>query len=347
MHNTPTPYAPYSFHVSLDLPVPVADPRSLGLPPDAALMSRIRLSTARGAEDTPLARVFAPRSGQPGVRTAPSPFWILDGTSDGQWCSVRPVAPDTHEVYAADGTLLAGVTRRPGRVLPWPRRVRWSARLTATPQPVTGKEGTWYSWFLYVATSPIWLVLLLVMKVYDFLNGESDEYGFRPSRTRWRVQDSGTALDRRGIGEKTYDVDPRRLDIRVAYALAVLRTWEDRDRAVGRPSDKRDKAHPGGAEQRMTKEEAVSVAARYLMTKCYPDRPHSVVMLPDTAIEFAYGWTVRFDFREHIETGDFTKAPFTSVVVVPRDGTPAHLAPTFPPTETYMMLRAKGSWPSA
>ncbi|MEV7492351.1 hypothetical protein AB0O08_16545 [Streptomyces anulatus] len=37
-------------------------------------------------------------------------------------------------------------------------------------------------------------------------------------------------------------------------------------------------------------------------------RPDSVVMLPETAVEFTYGWTVRYDLKEHIETGDFTKA---------------------------------------
>lgn len=76
-----------------------------------------------------------------------------------------------------------------------------------------------------------------------------------------------------------------------------------------------------------------------------PGRPDSIVMLPEKAVEFAYGWTVQFDFREHIETGDRAKAPLSSVVVDPRDGTPAHFAPTSPPPETYMMRRATGSWP--
>ncbi|MER6122268.1 YrhB domain-containing protein [Streptomyces sp. NPDC001795] len=95
----------------------------------------------------------------------------------------------------------------------------------------------------------------------------------------------------------------------------------------------------------LTRDEAVAAAAAYLQTQAYPDRPESVVMLPDTAVEFPYGWTVCFDFKEHIETGDPTQAPFSPVMVAPHDGTAAHFAPTFPPTEEYMRLRASGEWP--
>ena len=68
-------------------------------------------------------------------------------------------------------------------------------------------------------------------------------------------------------------------------------------------------------------------------------------MLPETAVEFPYGWTVRFDFKEHIETGDPAAAPFSSVLVVPHDGTPAHFPPSFPPVAQYMDLCAAGNWP--
>jgi hypothetical protein len=39
------------------------------------------------------------------------------------------------------------------------------------------------------------------------------------------VRGFGTALDYRGIN-KVCRLEPRHLDLRVAYALAVLRTWE-------------------------------------------------------------------------------------------------------------------------
>ncbi|MFI9723667.1 YrhB domain-containing protein [Streptomyces sp. NPDC052396] len=97
--------------------------------------------------------------------------------------------------------------------------------------------------------------------------------------------------------------------------------------------------------RKLTREEAVAAAARFLRTTAYPDRPDSIVMLPGTAIEFRYGWTVRFDFKEHLETGDPMQAPFTSVIVAPHDGTAAHFPPTFLPTEEYLKLRAKGNWP--
>ncbi|MFJ6510597.1 YrhB domain-containing protein [Streptomyces sp. NPDC091406] len=94
----------------------------------------------------------------------------------------------------------------------------------------------------------------------------------------------------------------------------------------------------------VTKDDAVTAAATFLKTYVYADRPESVVMLPETAVEFAYGWTVCYDLKEHIETGDFTKAPFSPVMVVPHDGA-AHLAPTFPASAEYMALQASGNWP--
>jgi hypothetical protein len=95
----------------------------------------------------------------------------------------------------------------------------------------------------------------------------------------------------------------------------------------------------------LTKDEAVASVAAYLKTTAYPDRADSVVVLPDTAIEFQYGWTVRFDFKEHLETGDPMAAPFSSVVVAPHDGTTPHFSPTFLPAHEYMQRRAAGDWP--
>lgn len=95
----------------------------------------------------------------------------------------------------------------------------------------------------------------------------------------------------------------------------------------------------------VTKDEAVTSAAEFLKKTVHPDRAKSVVMLPETANEFTYGWTVRFDFKEHIETGDPMHAPFTSVVVVPHDGSPVDFAPTQVPAAKYMALQASGNWP--
>lgn len=241
VHNTP--YLPYSFQVSVDIPVPVADPLSLGLPPDAGMGSKIRLSTARGGQDTPLARVFAPRSGQPGFARRPRSSGSSTGRATGgcapsaRWTgtstrSTPPTAPSWPQSPDA------------GRVVPWPRRVRWSARLTTSPQSVTGKVGTWYSWGVYVVTSPIWFLYMVFSVLLSHWEGAADDPSFgSPARTCWRVRGNGTALDYRGIGQKTYHFDPRRLDLRVAYALAVLRTWEAKDQVMAHLSKRKDKAH--------------------------------------------------------------------------------------------------------
>ncbi|MFR9800044.1 YrhB domain-containing protein [Streptomyces sp. MS06] len=95
----------------------------------------------------------------------------------------------------------------------------------------------------------------------------------------------------------------------------------------------------------MTRDDAVAAAAHFLTGRAYPECADSVVMLPDLAEEFPYGWTVRFDFKEHIETGDPAKAPFTSVVVVPHEGEAVHFPPTALPVGDYMNRRATGGWP--
>ncbi|MFJ9035354.1 YrhB domain-containing protein [Streptomyces sp. NPDC102406] len=95
----------------------------------------------------------------------------------------------------------------------------------------------------------------------------------------------------------------------------------------------------------VTKDEAVTAAEKFLKNIAYPDRAASVVVLPDTVKHHPYAWTVRFDFQEHIDTGDPTQAPFTSLIVVPHDGSPAHFPPTFPPPAEYLDMQATGNWP--
>ncbi|MFH8338933.1 toxin glutamine deamidase domain-containing protein [Streptomyces sp. AM6-12] len=93
-----------------------------------------------------------------------------------------------------------------------------------------------------------------------------------------------------------------------------------------------------------TREEAVAAAERWLRTTAYPERAASVVMLPQTATWHPYAWTVCFDFREHLDTGVFAQAPFSSLVVVPHDGTGPHWSPTYLPAEQYLAQRAAGTW---
>ncbi|MFJ4839323.1 hypothetical protein [Streptomyces sp. NPDC088746] len=140
---------------------------------------------------------------------------------------MRPIAPDVYEVCAADGTSVARVDRRAARILPWPpRRVRWSALLTGPQQSVTGPVGTWYAWLLYVVTAPIWFLFALCVMVYSLFDGTADDCNFwSPARTRWCTAGAGTLLDYRRLSKNYRYVAPS-LDNRVAYALAVLRSWD-------------------------------------------------------------------------------------------------------------------------
>jgi len=51
-------------------------------------------------------------------------------------------------------------------------------------------------------------------------------------------------------------------------------------------------------------------------------------MQPELSQEHPAAWVIRFDSQEHLDTGNPALAPFTRVVIVPKDGS----APDFPPT---------------
>ncbi|MFI6439468.1 hypothetical protein [Streptomyces sp. NPDC050759] len=189
------------------------------------MSTTIRLSGAR-PDDVPLTEVFESRSTERWTRQSPVPFWIHGGQGGGLMCSVHPTGPDAYDVYAADGVQLARITRRAGRFLPWPRRIRWTAQISGMPRPFKGKVGSWYSWLAYALTAPVWLLFFLGMLVYSLIEGDTSDTSLDgPTRTRWSTAGSGTALDYRGIG-KVYHFEPQRLDVRVAYAQAVLHAWE-------------------------------------------------------------------------------------------------------------------------
>ncbi|MER6373809.1 MULTISPECIES: YrhB domain-containing protein [Streptomyces] len=95
----------------------------------------------------------------------------------------------------------------------------------------------------------------------------------------------------------------------------------------------------------LSKSEAVELAAEFVRAM-YPDKVASLVMLPDKCEEYGFGWAVRFDWKEHLETGNPVDAPFTSVVVVPHHGEAAHWPPSALPVAEYMRRREVGDWPS-
>jgi hypothetical protein len=86
-------------------------------------------------------------------------------------------------------------------------------------------------------------------------------------------------------------------------------------------------------------------AVRGFLQAVYPERAASVVMLPEKCVDHPYGWQIRFDFKEHIETGDWMQAPFTSVVIAPHDATAPHFPPTHLPVEEYLAQCVAGTWP--
>lgn len=212
------------FSVVSNNPVPLDDPAAAGLPADAEMGATLRAAGA-GPRDLPLARIYASRAAEPwSLRTVTS-FWIRDGVSGGPLCSVHRDAPDTFDVQGADGAALARITYRGGRLLPWPRRARWSVRFGGTDGELVGPVGTWYAWLGHVVSFPVWLCATLFSVVYALFDGTTSDVSYkRPTRTRWRAPGVGTVLDYRGV-KKVYRLDARHLDLRVAYPLATLQTW--------------------------------------------------------------------------------------------------------------------------
>ncbi|MFF7048870.1 hypothetical protein ACFY94_10985 [Streptomyces griseorubiginosus] len=219
----PTPTQPaqsrYTFVVKANNPVPAARQR------DVEMSSTIQVSGARRDLGT-VAEVFERRVAERWNRRSPIPFWIHGANGGALMCSVQPAGPDVYDVCAADGAPLARISRRAGRVIPWPRRVRWSVQLSGAPHAVKARVGSGFTWLLYVVTSPLWLLFFLCMLVYSLFEGDTADTSLDgPTRTRWRTPGAGTALDYRGIS-KVYHYEPRHLDVRVAYAQAVLHAWE-------------------------------------------------------------------------------------------------------------------------
>lgn len=129
----------------------------------------------------------------------------------------------TFAVADSDGAPLGLITRRPGRFLPWPRRIRWTFSTPTAPHSSTAKVGTWYAWLFYLLLTPLWLpwwLFLLFRSLFD--DGSYTEGLAGPKRTRWHAAGTGVALDKRGINATVYHLQPQRLDYRLAYAQAVV-----------------------------------------------------------------------------------------------------------------------------
>ncbi|WP_078947993.1 hypothetical protein [Streptomyces griseus] len=96
----------------------------------------------------------------------------------------------------------------------------------------------------------------------------------------------------------------------------------------------------------LSKAAALESAAEFIRNS-YPDKAESLVLLPEDCVAYPFGWAIRFDWKEHLETGNVADAPFTSVVIVPHNGEAVDFPPTGFPMDEYMSRRASGDWPTA
>jgi hypothetical protein len=89
----------------------------------------------------------------------------------------------------------------------------------------------------------------------------------------------------------------------------------------------------------LSHEDALEAARAYLRTLPY-EAQFTLVMQPELTREYDAAWAIRFDSQEHLDTGDEMKAPFTRVVIVPKNGAAPHLPPTYLPVAEYVATLA-------
>lgn len=193
-------------------------------------------SADEGMSGNALAYVHVPQDAPKGGRRARPPFTV-SGRDRELLCSVRPAGGGVYDVYGGDGAPIGRITRRSGRFLPWPRRVRWSMESAFGGEPLAGKVGTVKGWIAMVLLSPfacaIWAVMAAQASLL-LLIGEKREAKREaawelepPCRTRWSTPGGGeqsVAVDYRDGG--LYRLSSPRLDHRLVYAQAVLHVWD-------------------------------------------------------------------------------------------------------------------------
>ncbi|MFJ6390655.1 hypothetical protein ACIQJT_23945 [Streptomyces sp. NPDC091972] len=187
-----------------------------------------------GTEGEPLAYVHVPRDAPKGGRQARPPFTV-SGPKAEPLCSIRSSGPGAYEVYGDDGAPIGWITRRGGRILPWPRRVRWSVRPVGGGPSVDGVVGTRKGWTVFLLISPLYFACWAVMAAQGavwLLLGEKGEARKEaawemepPTWTRWCAADEQDVVVEYRTGH-VYRLAASRLDRRLAYAQAVLHVWD-------------------------------------------------------------------------------------------------------------------------
>ncbi|GGZ39196.1 hypothetical protein [Streptomyces poonensis] len=194
---------------------------------------------ANRPQGNPLAYVHVPQDVPKGGRTARPPFTVT-GLNGELLCSVRSVGGGggggTYDVYGGDGAVIGRITRHGGRLLPAPRRVRWTMGSAHGGEPPAGKVGTVKGWVAWTILGlPLygvaWAIgaaqglLLLLIGDKEEAKKESVWDLEPPNSTEWRASaDPAVVLEYRGGG--IYRLTPSRLDHRLAYAQAVLHIWD-------------------------------------------------------------------------------------------------------------------------
>jgi hypothetical protein len=187
-----------------------------------------------GTKGEPVAYVHVPQDAPKGGRQA-RPQFTVSGPNGEPLSSVRSVGGGVYEVHGGDGALIGRITRRAGRILPWPRRVHWSVQPAGSGEPLTGEVGTRRAWTVFVLISPLYFVCWAVMAAQGslwLLLGEKGEAKKEaawemepPTWTRWRSADQADVVVEYQTGRK-YRLAAPRLDHRLAYAQAVLHVWD-------------------------------------------------------------------------------------------------------------------------
>ncbi|WP_234438924.1 hypothetical protein [Streptomyces sp. NRRL B-3229] len=188
---------------------------------------------APGTDGAPLAYVHVPQDAPKGGRQA-RPAFTLTGPNGAPLSSVRSLGDGVYEVYDGDGAPLGRITRRSGRTLPWPRRVRWSVQ-SARGEALTGEVGTRTAWAVFVLISPLYFLGWAVMAAQGslwLLLGEKGEAKKEaawemepPTWTRWRAAGEPEPAVEYRTGRR-YRLVATRLDHRLACAQAVLHVWD-------------------------------------------------------------------------------------------------------------------------
>ncbi|MCX5124429.1 YrhB domain-containing protein [Streptomyces sp. NBC_00347] len=90
-------------------------------------------------------------------------------------------------------------------------------------------------------------------------------------------------------------------------------------------------------------------AAEAFLTRAFEhsQRRYTLVLQPDLSEEFDIAWAVRFDSREHLDTGDRKFAPPTRLALVPQEGTAPHFPPSHIPVAEYLAYARHGGWAGA